>query len=210
MQMCFYKQQYYCIEIWETLLGPHRPVLHFSVWPADPRLGSVWTFDLQKHSLAKGPEFLLSAKSISVFILVQEPKRPKPSSLKVWTGFKVRILPLLRRRITRRWNGLFGSRLGQAVMRFGCSRLTSSKLESLALRRHGGGKRFWLLTEKGITGTILSRVFALSVGIGHFYDGAESHFFNLGWRSWTSVLCKHQTACMQHCFWSKTSQEAQV
>lgn len=42
---------------------------------ADPRLGGVRTFDLQKHSLAKSPGFLLSAKSISVFILVQEHKR---------------------------------------------------------------------------------------------------------------------------------------
>lgn len=41
---------------------------------------------------------------------------PKLSSLKVWAGFKFRILPLRRRRITRlcqSWTGLFGSRWDQ-------------------------------------------------------------------------------------------------
>lgn len=46
----------------------------FFLLTADPGLGGVSTFDFWKQSLAKGPEFHPSAKSISVFIFVQEYK----------------------------------------------------------------------------------------------------------------------------------------
>lgn len=200
---CAFTSKCICIKIWETLLELQHVVLDFCL-TADPRLGGVWTFDLRKHSLAKGLEFLLSAKSISVFIFVQD-----SAVWRIEAGFKVRILPLQRLRITSHEMGCSVHDEVRDLMRFGCSHLSSGEPESvpasLARRRENISgfslKMKSLEQSSAVSSLCLWESDTLMI---------ESHLFNLGWRSWTSVLCKHQTACVQQCFCSNISWEDQV
>lgn len=103
---------------------------------ADPRLGGVWTFDLWKHSSAKGPGFLQNAKPISVFICVQEHKHPnsrvEPGTVQSWAWFRV------RNRVSTEMHESQGSASNQMgcrvhngvrdVTRFGCRNAGSARV----------------------------------------------------------------------------------
>lgn len=143
--MCFYEQQCICMKIWESLLELQRVVLVFCLM-ADPRLSGVWTFDLRKHSLAEGWEFFLSAKSISVFIFVQD-----SAVWRIEQGLKLESC-LFRdtESPVMKWAAWFTTR--SETWGLGAARVCPPPPHLWHGEDTAGEKKhFWLLTEREIT-----------------------------------------------------------